>query len=43
MAAISQLVQELRDEARNRWYYLVIIFACVGSMAGVGVLLEVLP
>lgn len=42
MAAISQLVQELRDEARRRWYYLAIIFLCVGGMAVTGVLLEVM-
>jgi hypothetical protein len=41
MAAISQLVRDLREEARHRWYYLAIIFACVGAMAGIGLLLEV--
>ncbi len=41
MAAISQLVNDLRQEARNRWYYLAIIFVCVGGMAAAGLALEV--
>ena len=41
MATLTQLVQDLREEARRRWYYLAIIFICVGGMAAAGMALEV--
>lgn len=41
MAAISEFVQELREEARRRWYYVAIIFGSVGAMVGAAMLIEV--